>query len=109
MPMYLIDKSALYGETALPDMDPSNEASPSVVEKMGELYRIRMHTALGEQGYTWFPETSELGQERDEDDGPPEIDEEELRDLFRELSEETASEIFAMDEGELETAYNAEC
>lgn len=109
MPMYIIARNALFGEIMFPDMDPSNEASPSVVEKMEELYCARMYAALSDQGYTWFPDTSELGQERDEDDGRPEIDEEYLKDMFRELSEETVSEIFKMDEGELEAAYSLEC
>ena len=88
MAMYIIDKNSLYGEAMFPDMDPYNEAASTDVNKMEELYRSRMYTALSDQGYTWFPETSELGQERDTDDGPPECDTEDLRDLFRELSEE---------------------
>ena len=109
MSMYIIDKNALYGEAMLPDMDPYNEADSTVVKKMEELYRARLHTALEDQGYTWFPETSELGQERGPDDGPTEFDAEDLRDMFRELSEEIFSSIAAMDDGELETAYSAEC
>ena len=109
MSMYIIDRNALYGEDMFPDMDPYNEADSTVVNKMEELYRARLRTALEDQGYTWFPETSELGQERDTDDGPPECDVEELRDLFRELSEEVFSTIAAMDEGDLDTAYNSEC
>lgn len=109
MSMYIIDKNALYGEDMFPDMDPCNEADATVVSKMEELYRARLRTVLEDQGYTWFPETSELGQERDMDDGSPESDAEDLRDLFRELSEEIFSSIAAMDDGELETAYSAEC
>ena len=97
MAMYIIDKNSLYGEAMFPDMDPYNEAASTDVNKMEELYRSRMYTALSDQGYTWFPETSELGQERDTDDGPPECDTEDLRDLFRELSEEILSTIAAMD------------
>ena len=109
MAMYIIDKNSLYGEAMFPDMDSYNEAASTDVNKMEELYYTRMYAALSDQGYTWFPETSELGQERDEDDGHPEIDEEYLKDMFRELSEETVSEIFNMDEEELEAAYSAEC
>ena len=109
MAMYIIDKNSLYGEAMFPDMDPYNEAASTDVNKMEELYRSRMYTALSDQGYTWFPETSELGHERDPDDGPTEFDAEDLRDMFRELSEEIFSSIAAMDDGELETAYSAEC
>ena len=109
MAMYIIDKNSLYGGAMFPDMDPYNEAASTDVNKMEELYRSRMYTALSDQGYTWFPETSELGQERDTDDGPPECDTEDLRDLFRELSEEILSTIAAMDTKEFETAYNSEC
>lgn len=104
--MYIIDRNALYGESMLPDMDPYNEADSTVVNKVEELYCTRLRTALKDQCYTWFPETSELGQERDTDDDHPEFDAEELIDMFQELSEEIFSTIVAMDEGEFETAYN---
>lgn len=58
MAMYIIDKNSLYGEAMFPDMDPYNEAASTDVNKMEELYRSRMYTALSDQGYTWFPETS---------------------------------------------------
>ena len=58
MSMYIIDRNALYVEDMFPDMDPYNEADSTVVNKMEELYRARLRTALEDQGYTWFPETS---------------------------------------------------
>lgn len=101
MAMYIIDRNSCYGTAELPDMDPACETQPEIVCLMEELYRTRMHQAIAERGFHWFPETSELGQEVPTGGSRPDVQADELREMFRELSDSTVSAIWGLSDEEI--------
>lgn len=103
MAMYIIDRNSCYGTAGLPDMDPACETQPEteIVCLMEDLYRARMQKAISERGFSWFPETSELGQEVPAGGTRPDVQADELRQMFHELSDSTVSAIWGLSDDEI--------